>query len=159
MRDGSQLLSQVGKATLIKAVAQAIPVYSMPTFKLPQGICSNLDALVRKLWRGSKRNSNRYLALKFWDAIYLPKESGGLEFRRFKDLNQALLAKLAWKIASNEESLWVAAFRSKYLSYGSFFDCEVKPGDFWVWKSILNARDIISKGACFKLEDGWSINP
>lgn len=87
----SQLLSRAGKATLIKEVAQAIQVYSVSIFKLPQGICKDLDALVRKFWWESNQNSNRYLAFKSWGVLCSPKEYRALGFRRFKDLNQALL--------------------------------------------------------------------
>lgn len=44
----SKLLSKAGKATLIKSVAQAIPVYSMSTFKILKGVCENMDAMVRR---------------------------------------------------------------------------------------------------------------
>lgn len=60
----SRLLSRAKKVKLIKAVAQAIPVYSMSTFKLLLEICKDLDALVCEFWWGTKLNSNRFLALK-----------------------------------------------------------------------------------------------
>lgn len=42
---------------------------------------------------------------------------------------------------------------------GSFFDCNTKTGDSMIWKGILKTRDIIQKGSCFKVGDGWTTNP
>lgn len=41
--------------------------------------------------------------------------SGVLGIRLFHEFNTALLAKLAWKIASGEQSLWCNILRTKYL--------------------------------------------
>lgn len=46
----SQILSRVGKATFICSVAQAIPFYSMSTFRVPAVMCQALDSLVQKFW-------------------------------------------------------------------------------------------------------------
>lgn len=39
--------SQAAKETLIKAVAQALPVYGMGVFKLPFGLCDELEKMIR----------------------------------------------------------------------------------------------------------------
>lgn len=79
-------------------------------------------------------------------------------FKRFSDINTALLAKLAWKIASEEESMWTQILASKYLRGQSFFQHQLKPGDSNVWKGIVSARSWIRKGACFQVGDGCNIN-
>lgn len=73
----NHLLSKVGKAVLIKTMVQAIPTYTMSTFKLPSGVCNDLDRALKRFWWSSKQKSGRYLALKKWDDIYKPKEQGG----------------------------------------------------------------------------------
>jgi hypothetical protein len=42
------------------------------------------------------------------------KKHGGLGFRKYKDFNLALLAKVAWKVATNHNSLCVKLLKSKY---------------------------------------------
>ena len=47
-----KLLSQAGREVLIKAAIQAIPMYSMGCFKLPLGLCNEIEVMVRKFWWG-----------------------------------------------------------------------------------------------------------
>lgn len=42
-----KLLSSAGREILIKAVVQAIPTYTMSCFKLPVGLCNELESLIR----------------------------------------------------------------------------------------------------------------
>lgn len=92
----SQLLSKAGKATLIKAVAQALPIYTMATFLVLKGVCNEMNAMVKHFWWGSRKDYNCGIAIKSWNSMCLPKTSGGLDFRRFTDINKAMLAKLGW---------------------------------------------------------------
>jgi hypothetical protein len=43
-------LSLEGKEVLIKAVAQAIPVYSMGCLCLSRGLCDHINLLIRQFW-------------------------------------------------------------------------------------------------------------
>ena len=47
-----KLLSQAGREVLIKAVAQAFPTYTMSCFKLPIGLCHEIEALIKKFFWG-----------------------------------------------------------------------------------------------------------
>ena len=52
-----KLLSQAGKEVMIKAVVQSIPTYSVSVFKLPIGLCKDIEAMIQKFrWgQGSKK--------------------------------------------------------------------------------------------------------
>ena len=96
----TKCLSWAGRRTLICSVAQSIPNYSMSTFSIPKKVCDNLDSLSRRFWWNPKKSEGHFLAWRAWDKLCYPKSRGGLGFKKAKDFNNALLAKLAWMIAS-----------------------------------------------------------
>ena len=57
-----KLLSQAGREILIKAVAQALPTYTMSCFKQPIGLCHDIEALIRRFfffWAEGKQHKNQ----------------------------------------------------------------------------------------------------
>ena len=49
-----KLLSTAGREILIKAVAQATPMYMMNCFKLPESLCKELYTKMRNFWWGQR---------------------------------------------------------------------------------------------------------
>ena len=47
-----KLLSQANREVLIKSVIQAIPTYTMGCFKIPLGLCNEIEAMIKKFWWG-----------------------------------------------------------------------------------------------------------
>ena len=45
-----KLLSIGGKEILIKAVAQAVPTYTMSYFLIPKGLCEEIKGMIRNFW-------------------------------------------------------------------------------------------------------------
>uniref|UniRef100_A0A803PUB8 RNase H type-1 domain-containing protein n=1 Tax=Cannabis sativa TaxID=3483 RepID=A0A803PUB8_CANSA len=155
-----KLLSQAGRATLIRSVAQSVPMYSMSSFLLPKGLCRELDQAIRKFWWTGGGDKDRYLALVEWDVLCLPMDRGGLNFKKFEDINLALLAKLGWKLASGDTSLWYTILKEKYWGRRghSFWTASLPGNASFGARGILATRDLIRKESCFIIANGNSVD-
>jgi hypothetical protein len=120
-------LSWMGRATLIKSVALAIPSYTMVVCKLPKGLCEEMDAIVRRFWWGSRKEASQYFTPMAWSKLCTPKNEGGLGFKSLWDLNLASLAKLAWRVMSKKESPCIKLLLSKYKVNGNWFKHQPSP--------------------------------
>ena len=150
-----KLLSQAGKEVLLKAVVQAIPTFAMSCFRLPVGLCQDIEMLIRKFWWGQK-GDRRKIHWKKWEVLCKPKMEGGIGFKDLCKFNEAMLAKHVWRLLHDTESLFFKVFKTKYFPNCSLFEAKSASGSF-AWKSILWARKLVQKGARWRVGDGQSI--
>jgi hypothetical protein len=52
-------LSIGGKEILLKAVAQAIPVYAKSVFQIPKGVCKRMTDAIAQFWWGDDENDKK----------------------------------------------------------------------------------------------------
>ena len=109
-----KLLTTSNKEILIKAVAQAVPSYSMSCYLLLKKLCDELTSLVQHFWWGKVKDEKK-LAWLSWDKLCMPKEIGGMGFRDLRMFNLALLAKQGWRLQTNSTSLFAQVFKVKYF--------------------------------------------
>ena len=74
-----KLLSQAEREVLIKSVIQAIPTYAMRCFKLPFGLCDDIEAIIKKFWWGQRGNSRKIHWIR-WSELTKSKMVGGMGF-------------------------------------------------------------------------------
>lgn len=153
---GENHLSVGGKEILIKSVLQAIPVYVMGIFKIPDSVCDELTKAVRNFWWGADREK-RKTHWRAWDTLIKPKQCGGMGFRDFKLFNQALLARQAWRILDNLNSLCARVLKAKYFPNGSIIDTSFGGNSSPGWKGIEYGLELLKKGIIWRVGNGHSI--
>ncbi|CAN6580853.1 unnamed protein product [Malus baccata var. baccata] len=152
-----QFLSQAGKEILIKAVAMAMPNYAMSCFKLPIGVCKDIEKAVRNYWwRGS--GCKKGIHWVAWEKLRSQKRNGGIGFKDFQCFNLALLAKIGWRITLQPDSLLANVLREKYFPGKTFGEANGGRGTSWGWKGILEARKVLVRGIRWRVGDGTCIN-
>lgn len=87
----------------------------------------------------------------------LSKQERGLGFRDIKVFNQALLAKRAWNILQNPQSLFSQVMKSKYFENDQFLSAPLTSKPSFAWRSILHGRDLLKKGLYRMVGNGSSI--
>lgn len=106
-------LSFAGRSVLIKAVVQAIPVFVMSCFLLPQETCDNIERAVCKFWWGSN-GDNKKIHWVRKDKVLRSTIDGGLGFRNLRDFNMVMLEKQIWRLHTNQHALISKVFKAKY---------------------------------------------
>ena len=72
--------------------------------------------------------------------------------------NLAMLAKQAWRLINQLNSLFIRVYIARYFSSCSFLEAELGSNPSYVWRSQLQAQDIILKGSKWKAGSGTSID-
>ncbi|XP_024014707.1 uncharacterized protein LOC112088547 [Eutrema salsugineum] len=152
-----QFLSQGGKEVLLKSVATSMPVYAMNVFKLPKGLCTDINRILARFWWG-KGHERRGMHWYSWDRMGLPKKEGGLGFRDIEQFNLALLGKQAWRILQNPNCLMARIMKSRYFKDTNILIAEECRRSSYIWKSILQGRDLLRKGMRFIIGDGTAVS-
>lgn len=152
-----KFLSTAGRATLIQSVASAMPIYEMQLTWLPEHICAKLDKLNRDfLW--SNDISQRKTHLVGWKQVVEPKKDCGLGIREARLNNEAMLAKLVWKILKSEKSVWLEMVQAKYLKGECILHISPKNGDSPLWKGILKVASKLRSSFRWKIGNGRTIH-
>ena len=131
-----KMFSSGGKEVLIKAVAQAIPAYAMSVFKLPKGLCEDIQRAIAKFWWGSNQDKQA-IHWSRWEKLSCAKSRGGLGFRDFTSFNQAMVAKQGWRLLQFPDSLVSKVLQAKYYRNSSFLNAKEGSNPSFIWKSIL----------------------
>lgn len=141
----SRFLSGAGKQVLLKAVLAAMPCYTMSCFKIPLSLCKQIQSLLTRFWWDANPEK-RKMCWVAWSTLTLPKHAEGLGFRDIETFNDALLAKIGWRILNDMQSLLAQLLLGKYARNSSFMDCQAPTSASHGWRSILAGRKILKLG-------------
>lgn len=131
-------------------------VYAMSCFRFPKKLCRNLTSIFSKFWWGSK-NGERKVHWVAWDRMCRSKRSGDMGFRDFQVFNQALVAKQAWRLVINPDSLCARVLKHRYFVDKGFLDASCPKSASFTWKSIIWGRELLKEGLVWRVGDGSSI--
>ncbi|CAA7021648.1 unnamed protein product [Microthlaspi erraticum] len=121
----SRFLSEAGKMTMLQSVLSAIPTYTMSCFKLPMSLCKRIQSVLTRFW-WDEQAGKRKMCWVAWRKLTKSKKDGGLGFRDIQAFNDALLAKLSWRILTNPSCLLARVLKGSMLDMKTSWKQKVK---------------------------------
>lgn len=128
----------------------------MSILKYPNFLCKQISSHLARFWWASSNRDNGIHWSK-WKNLTFSKNHGGLGFKDFKIMNQALLTKQAWRLANKPNTLWAQIIKGKYFHDREFWKVEKKARCSWAWESILKERELLLTHEYWQIGDGKSV--
>ncbi|KAK3198861.1 hypothetical protein Dsin_022276 [Dipteronia sinensis] len=156
---GSPLTKNLGKYMGVPLIHGRITNHTYnESVKLPSEVCRRLDKINKDFLLGHT-NERNHVHLITWNSVCLPKWSGDLGIKTMKDMNQAFLAKAAWRVFQDDGGIWCKILKYKYLNTKSLSDHELSK---WVvcsstWRAIYFGVDLLHKGLRWRVGSGEKI--
>ncbi|GAU12879.1 hypothetical protein TSUD_73660 [Trifolium subterraneum] len=152
-------LSKAGKEIMIKSVLQEIPSYVMSMFILPASLIDDIEKMINVFWwrNGSTNNNTKGIHWLAWERLACPTAYGGLGFRNFEAFNKAMVAKQVWNIVQNPNSLVAKLIKARYFPRSSLFEAPLGYNPSFAWRSMWQARQILSLGCRWRIGSGDNI--
>ena len=138
----TRFLSKAGKLTMLKSVLTTMPNHTMPCFLLPVSLCKRIQSTLTRFWWDGP-DGKRKMCWVAWDTLTRPKAKGGLGLRDIQLFNQALLAKVAWRILTVPNCLLSRILLGKYCHNKSFLEVSVPSVCSHGWRSILHGLELL----------------
>ena len=86
------------------------------------------------------------------------KAMGGMSFRDLAMLNNSLLAKQAWRLLHNHNTLFYKVFKARFFPNTTIMEAKDSRLGSYAWRSILIGRDVIQRGPRSRVGNGKKKN-
>ncbi|XP_074377871.1 putative mitochondrial protein AtMg00310 [Apium graveolens] len=150
-------VSRSVKEILIKMVAQTLPSYAMSVFLLPLELTRDMEkAMAQFFWKSTQKNNSK-ITWMAWERMSKHKQAGGLGFKSLRYVNLAMLGKQCWRLITNPDSLVARVYKAKYYADSDFMSDKLGSSPSFIWRSILEARKVISAGSSWRIGMGNKI--
>lgn len=132
-----KFFSMARREILIKAVVQATATHTLSVFRIPQSLCSDIQALISRLWWGGDENDRRIHWMR-WERLCKPKGEGGTGFWDLTTFNQAFLAMQSWRLIQNiPGSWWLVCLKQNIFL--------VPQSLMWRWATIHHTLGVLER--------------
>jgi hypothetical protein len=89
-----------------------------------------------------------------WDKMVVSKSKGGLRFRDLEVFNDAMLAKQAWRLLENPNSLCARVLKGRHYPTGDFLTAGCPSSASPTWKAIIQGRDVLRRSLTRQVGNG-----
>lgn len=127
----------------------------MSCFQLPVSLCKRIQSTLTRFWWDDSEEK-RKMCWVAWSKLTKPKKQGGLGLRDIQLFNQALLAKIAWRILTVPQCLLARVLKGKYCHKRDFLEAQVPAACSHGWRSILHGRDLLKENLGKAIGNGQS---
>ena len=93
-----------------------------------------------------------------WDELTKSKLEGGIGFRDISMFNDSSLAKQAWRLLKNPESLFYKVFKARFFPNCTIMEAKHISGGSHAWNSILHGRDVLLRGCRWRIGNGKAVS-
>lgn len=152
----TKFLSRAGKLIMLRTVIATMPSFAMSCFKLPLTLCAEIHYVLTRFW-WDKTSNMRKVSWIVWKKMARPKKLGGLGFKDIFTFNDALLAKLSWRILKNPTCLLARLFLGKYCKEEPFLTIKPTKAASHGWRGILIGRNLLRKQLGWIVGSGTAI--
>ena len=85
----------------------------MDVFLIPVDLCTEIERMMNSFQWGASSSSRRGMNWQWWDRLCIPKNEGGMVFKKLRNVNLALLAKQAWNFIIKPDSLVTKIYKAR----------------------------------------------
>lgn len=112
-------LSLADRVVLSKSFLNAIHVYSIIVAKIAKGVVDQIERHQKAFIWGHDLNERSFHPVG-WNVLIKNKSCGGISVRSLEEVNVACLAKMFWRLITENEDLWRDVLKHKYNKCRNF---------------------------------------
>jgi hypothetical protein len=112
--------------------------------------------MIQNYWWGEE-NAKCKTHWMAWEYMVRSKDRGGIGFKDLRLFNQALLARQAWRLVQNPESLCARVLKAKYYPNGSLLDTVFTGNASATWHALEHGLALLKKGVIWRVGNGANI--
>lgn len=127
----------------------------MSCFELPVSMCKRIQSALTRFWWDGPENK-RKMSWVAWNKLTKSKTEGGLGLRDIQLFNQALLAKIAWRVITVPDCLLARILKGKYCHNQSFLEVELPSVCSHGWRGIIHGRNLLRENLGQAIGNGTS---